>query len=345
MAEEVSKVDFDRVLNHVGEFGRYQKLFFLLLCLPAIICSYFSLMSTFLTITPSFRCRIPNCDVSGNATYQDAFNKGFADFTIPNDHPKCHHFKTNGTRCTDQDFDAHLQQSCEIHIFDHSEIKTSIVTEWNLVCDKEWKVPITESVFFAATLVSAPFFGVMADRFGRRHTFMVSIMCGLISGIPLAFSPNYPTYLAFLALVSFFQIGTFQTGFILAVESVGKGYRVFCGIFIEYFFVIGEFYLTLMAYVVREWRHTVLAGACPLALFLAYWPFLPESIRWLNSKNRIKEADEETKRLAKFNLKSQQFNLEDYREVPQPESDQDQVPDPSRNELLTFFTNKTLVLR
>ena len=42
-----------------------------------------------------------------------------------------------------------------------------------------------------------------------------------------------------------------QTAFILGVELVGTPYRVFCGIFIEYFFVLGESWIVMIAYLTR----------------------------------------------------------------------------------------------
>ena len=45
-----------------------------------------------------------------------------------------------------------------------------------------------------------------------------------------------------------------QTAFILGVELVGTPYRVFCGIFIEYFFVLGEAYLVAFAYLTRYYH-------------------------------------------------------------------------------------------
>jgi hypothetical protein len=43
-----SKMAFDELLVHLGEFGRYQKRIYILLCLPAISCALHKLAWVFL---------------------------------------------------------------------------------------------------------------------------------------------------------------------------------------------------------------------------------------------------------------------------------------------------------
>ena len=50
---------------------------------------------------------------------------------------------------------------------------TSLVTEFNLVCDDEWLLPFSQSVFFAGVLVGAAVFGHLGDLLGRRTAFLL----------------------------------------------------------------------------------------------------------------------------------------------------------------------------
>ncbi len=63
----------------------------------------------------------------------------------------------------------------------------------------------------------------------------------------------------------------------------------------------GECYLALIAWLTRDWRHTMLLTLSPFGLVLLYWPCLPESIRWLVSKGRIQGAQKTADRMAKLN--------------------------------------------
>ena len=58
------QINLDRVLDDVGQFGRYQKVFYVLLCLPAVFTSYVTLSSVFTQATPEFRCVVPLCDAA-----------------------------------------------------------------------------------------------------------------------------------------------------------------------------------------------------------------------------------------------------------------------------------------
>lgn len=93
------------------------------------------------------------------------------------------------------------------------------------------------------------------------------------------------------------------------MEIVGAEKRVYCGIAIEVFFVVGEIlasgiintskvlsvlnlradvntlpltcrlFFVGLAYWLRDWRTIVTVAIGPIFLFLLYWPILPESTR------------------------------------------------------------------
>jgi OCT family organic cation transporter-like MFS transporter 4/5 len=99
------------------------------------------------------------------------------------------------------------------------------------------------------------------------------------------------------------------TGFVLAMEMMGPSKRVFAGIVIEYFFAIGQVILVAFAYtnnILFEsgWRTLAIALVVPTMPFLSYFFLLPESPRWLLSKNRQDEAFEILQGVAKTNKRT-----------------------------------------
>lgn len=60
-------LEVDAVLAEVGEFGRYQALTYLLLCLPVLFSAANSLTYVFTAGVPPYRCRVPGCDASDDA--------------------------------------------------------------------------------------------------------------------------------------------------------------------------------------------------------------------------------------------------------------------------------------
>lgn len=49
-------------------------------------------------------------------------------------------------------------------VYDHSEVHQSIVTEWDLVCEREWLAKLCQPTFMLGVLIGALVFGDLADR-------------------------------------------------------------------------------------------------------------------------------------------------------------------------------------
>lgn len=62
-------IDFDDLLPHIGEFGRYQKILFLLMIPFAFFVAFVYFSQIFLTLVPDEHwCRVPELDVFNNMT-------------------------------------------------------------------------------------------------------------------------------------------------------------------------------------------------------------------------------------------------------------------------------------
>lgn len=49
-------------------------------------------------------------------------------------------------------------------VYDQSEVEQSIVTDWDLVCEREWLAKLTQPTFMLGVLIGALVFGDIADR-------------------------------------------------------------------------------------------------------------------------------------------------------------------------------------
>ena len=59
----LTNLDVDKLLvNKIGEFGRYQKFVYLLVCLPAALTAGITLGSVFTEYVPEHRCFVDGCD-------------------------------------------------------------------------------------------------------------------------------------------------------------------------------------------------------------------------------------------------------------------------------------------
>lgn len=300
----LDNLDVDKLLvERVGEFGKYQKFIYVLVCLPAALTAGITLGSVFTEFVPVHRCFVPGCDDELIPHYDDAYYLNFSNFTLPTNQSCCYSFERikNDTHCTKDEFSQNLLQKCDRHVFKEDVMKSSLVTEFQLVCDKEWEVPLSQSTFFAGVLVGAITFGWLSDLWGRKKTFMVGLMMTVTFGSVAAASTSQLMFTVLQFFTAMGQVGLFQTTFVIAVELVGPSKRVFCGIAIEYFFVLGELYLALVSWYFRKWRYIQLANVLPGVLFFSYYFIMPESIRWLLTKKKYNKAHDILQKLATRN--------------------------------------------
>lgn len=94
ISQKDKKMAYDDVILHMGEFGRYQRRIYLLLCLPAISCAFHKMSGVFLGAKPNFRCLLPN-ENPYNSTLtldSDLMNSSFPWDTATNNWSNCERY-------------------------------------------------------------------------------------------------------------------------------------------------------------------------------------------------------------------------------------------------------------
>ncbi|KAK4024948.1 hypothetical protein OUZ56_010443 [Daphnia magna] len=193
---------------------------------------------------------------------------------------------------------------CDHWIYDTSLFQSTIVTEFDLTCENEWKETLASSVYMFGMLIGAATLGNIADRIGRKLAFSVNVVLLATLTTGLAFSPNFITFCVLRFLCGITAIGHFLILFVWGVEAVGKKYRVMCGFIYQCVFTVGCAVLGLVAFYIRDWKNLQLVISVPMfALVSLYW-VVPESIRWLIAKKRYSEARLLILQAAKMNKKN-----------------------------------------
>lgn len=191
--------------------------------------------------------------------------------------------------------------TCDDWEYSRAVYGPTIVSEFDLVCDRKWLTSMSKTLYFFGRLLGAVVFGQLSDIFGRKPMYFVGLLMLLIAGCVAAASPNIYVFLPFYILQGAAQTGLFLVAFTMCTELVGPNYRVHAGFMIQGFYSIGFLSLSLIAYLIRDWRYIEVAITVPVVLFAFYWCFLTESVRWLLSKNKIDEAREIVKKVAEVN--------------------------------------------
>ena len=71
---------------------------------------------------------------------------------------------------------------------------TVVRWQWDLVCDKNYLVEMSQSVFNFGVMVGAIIFTSMADRLGRKPIHLTCQYSMFAVGLVIFFSPNYVTF-------------------------------------------------------------------------------------------------------------------------------------------------------
>ncbi|XP_016941857.1 organic cation transporter protein [Drosophila suzukii] len=203
--------------------------------------------------------------------------------------------------CTTTNVTDPCSDECSETEFDTSVFKSTIITEWDLTCDKKQLASISQSLVMLGILVGSLVFGMLADRFGRRPAFLLSCFLQLFSGLIVCVSPYFWFYCIFRFLVAVATAGTMTTSFVLLMEIVGPKKREVVAILYQLPFNIGHASLAVFAYFIREWRWYQFSITIFSAVFVIYIWLVPESPRWLFTTGRLDKSIKILEKIAKCN--------------------------------------------
>ncbi|XP_041980028.1 organic cation transporter protein-like [Aricia agestis] len=303
--ETQKSVDLDDVLvGELGQFGRYQ-LRTMLLLVPPLLMSAFLSEFIFSAAAIPHRCRISEC---GEESPLDLFEPEWIDNAVPRSGSglaSCARYQpvgANGTTnyCPESLFDQNNTVGCEGFVYARDN---SVVYEFDLGC-KDWLRVLSGSFHSVGFLLTLPLTGYISDRFGRKFALVLSISNMAVIGLIKAFSINYPMYMALQLLQPTLGGGIFTTGYVIMTELVGPKYRVLASSTATSVYSVGQVVMGTVAWVVQPWRYFIMALHIPPFLLLSYYFILPESMRWLLSKRKFKEAKSILLKVAKVNKTS-----------------------------------------
>ncbi|XP_070567620.1 organic cation transporter protein-like [Ptychodera flava] len=313
-------VQFDDVLKHLGEFGRYQIRCYLLICLLAIAPAMHMFSQVFLVAETDHWCYTSGVDqytdtYCGGDVTEEVCNETWKNYTIPyveddgacglsSEFSQCERYNTTGLTYypgIDMSSQNDTTGCVEGWDYDRSVYKSTAFQEFDLVCDDYYLGALSSSIYMCGVLVGAVLFGALSDMLGRLPSLMMTVAIMVIFGTAVAFSPNYIAFVIFRFFVGLSANGMFLVAFVLATELVGPSKRTLAGIAIEFFFSFGYMLISVLAYFIRYWWQLQLVITVPNVIFLLYLFILPESPRWLLSKGKSEKAEKVIRECAKYN--------------------------------------------
>ena len=167
-----------------------------------------------------------------------------------------------------------------------------------------WKLENTQlswigSIGFVGMMIGASVGGLLADRLGRRNVFALTLLVyGLATGAA-AFSTGIAMLIVLRFIVGLGLGAELPVASTLVSEFAPQRIRGRMVVWLESFWAVGWIVAALLGYflVPKEpggwpgWRWALLVGIVPAFYALVVRQGLPESVRFLESKGRLAEAE------------------------------------------------------
>ncbi|KAM4750896.1 LOW QUALITY PROTEIN: solute carrier family 22 member 7-like [Anableps anableps] len=307
---------FENVLADINGFGKYQIMIIAINFLGRFTLPCHFMLNNFVAAIPAHHCDISSMDVSLNLSQAeritvsvpvetDGSPSSCRMFVKPQ-----YHLLLNSSDVTD----ASTVPCQNGWVYDNTTFKSTITSEWDLVCDRRGKNKATATIFFVGVMFGAISFGSLSDRFGRRIMLLVSYVSGMLFAVASVFSTSYVMFAVLRFFTGFCITGIVIVSAALSVEWVDIEHRKLVGVIDSLSWTFGNIVFAAIGYFVTDWRWLILSVTSPLILAIITWRWMPDSARWLIANGKLEQAQTYLKKCAKMNRR------EDFSHTLKPET-------------------------
>ncbi|XP_038196771.2 solute carrier family 22 member 16 [Arvicola amphibius] len=310
------------IFDHVGHFGKFQIILYLICAYQNVSCGIHYLASVFMLSIPEHACKPP-----GNI--RRAFSHNLSAWRLEDilalrspdqkDHitvelqsgeiwelTRCNRtWRENKSHLVGESGGYGLQSPCsDGYVYDQSRWRNSLVEDLNLVCERKWYAYMIQPLFISAVLLGSITFGYLSDRFGRRMSLWCTSIGVFFFGIASIFIFDYFSFMAVRFFLTMAASGYFVVVIVYVMEIIGKKSRTWASVHLNTFFAIGVMLVALVSSLVNTWwLYQVILCTVTAPFILCCW-MLPETPLWLISEGRYKEAQGVINTMAVWNKSS-----------------------------------------
>ena len=296
---------FDDIFEVMSGAGWYQVTIYMLLGLPSFYGGVQSIIMSFLGPDQEHWCYVPRLQ----EYCHDVQRHVAIPLTDDGEYDRCHYYDLPYDNLTDEQI-ANWNRSytdntatipCESWYYDQTEYYRTIVSDYDLVCDKSWLVQMAYSVNLAAKLIMGVVGGILADKYGRKPLMVVGACTSIFFVFGSAYAQTYGGFILGRTLLFCTVVLTYATGFILPIEIFAPEKRFIPGGFYWIYWSIGFMTVPAMAYFVRDSVKLQLAAGVPMILQIAYVWLVPESPRWELTQGKQEKCNQTLRFIAEVN--------------------------------------------
>ncbi|NXD15384.1 S22AG protein, partial [Nothocercus nigrocapillus] len=346
---------------------RFQAFVYFASVFQAMSCGIHYLASVFMAVTPNFVCDIPG-NVSRVLSYNSSGSSAEDIWTLWTSTENYivvqlengETWELNQCSRSKREVSSHLtyeykgnksEFSCsDGFLYDHTKWKSTIVTEWDLVCDREWLAKLIQPTFMLGVLIGAVIFGDIADRMGRQRVIWFTSAGQFVFGVAVAFTFDYYSFVAVRFLLAMVSSGYLVVAFVYVTEFVGTKARTWASMHVHAFFAVGVMVVALVGFLVRTWWvYQIFLSITTLPFVLCCW-MLPETPFWLLSEARYEDAQKVIDIMARWNKVSTPCKISELCSVQQDHlgsgrTGDNDVSSTKKHNILDLFCNWPIARR
>lgn len=260
---------FDDIFLHIGSFGKFQIIHFIVLTFPSFYAGSQSLALTFLAPKD-----------------QDFWCSG-SDRDGPDD---CY---TGGNQ----------SEPCHSWDYDKAVYGDTLLSQYNMVCDRSYLIQLSYMCLTGASVVSAAVSGWLIDRCGRRAVAVLASWLQLICGIAEIYAPSLAAFITLRFFLFLFISFSVSACFVLVLELSVSSARTTIGPVYWISWSLGVMFTPVAAYWFPDYTSLQVVLVIPMFLSLFYCFILEESPRWLVAMGKMNAAEQTLTRIAEMNNK------------------------------------------
>ncbi|XP_069024034.1 solute carrier family 22 member 7-like [Embiotoca jacksoni] len=296
---------FENILADINGFGRFQKMIIVISFIGRFTLPCHFMLNNFVAAVPSHQCDISSLDDGGIFKNLSQAERLVVSIPFQDGSPSScrmfvelqYHLLLSSSNMTD----APTVPCQNGWVYDNSTFKSTVTSQWDLVCDSRGKNKATATIFFVGVMFGAISFGSLSDRFGRRIVLLVSYVSGMLFAVASAFSTTYVMFAVLRFFTGFCITGIVIVSTVLSVEWVDIEHRKLVGVIDSLSWTFGNVVFAAIAYFVTDWRFLIVSVTSPLALAIITWRWMPESARWLIANGKLEQAQMYLKKCASMN--------------------------------------------